>query len=38
MRLTESDNIRNSIDVDVLETVDDVRCCSGIDREKCLRR
>ena len=34
MRLTESDNIRNSIDADVLETVDDVRCCMGIDRGK----
>lgn len=34
MRLTESDSIRNSIDVDVLETVDDVQCWLGAPKEK----
>lgn len=34
MRLTESDSIRNSIDVDVLETVDDVQCWLGVGGEK----
>ena len=34
MRLTESDSIRNSIDADVLETVDDVQCWLGAPKEK----